>query len=131
MSVGLSLLTLYLQAPGQLSVLNVAGLPFQAVNQPSPLTPVAQLDPLVALLSALPVETGGTLLGQLGTIDHAFGLPWQVPVWGAYALLMGIGSLLLLLVTARLVRRRPIRSSSAGQHSAGAQLSYDHPAGGQ
>jgi ABC-type transport system involved in multi-copper enzyme maturation permease subunit len=103
-AAGLSLLTVYLQAPNQPSLLTLAGIPFQSFNTPSPLTPLAQLDPLAALLSALPAETGGTVLGDLGTINHAFGLPWQLPLWGTYALLAGLISLLLLLVTAALVR---------------------------
>lgn len=102
--VGLSLLALVLQAPGQLGVLSLGGLPFQTNNQPSPLTPLAQLDPLVALLSALPAESGGTLLGGLGTVNHAFGLPWQLPWWGAYTVLAGVISLALILATTRLVR---------------------------
>jgi ABC-type transport system involved in multi-copper enzyme maturation permease subunit len=104
LTVGLSLLALYLQAPGQLGVLTLGGLPFQTTNQPSSLTPLAQLDPLVALLSALPAESGGTLLGGLGTVNHAFGLPWQLPWWGAYTVQAGVISLALLLVTTRLVR---------------------------
>ncbi len=104
LAVGLSLLTLYLQAPGQPSVLTLAGIPFQSVKPPSPLTPFAQFDPLVALLSALPNDAGGTLLGGLGTIDHAFGLPWQLPLWGAYALVAGPISVLLVLATTRLVQ---------------------------
>ena len=66
--------------------------------------PPAQLDPLVALLAALPADSGGTLLGGLGTIDHAFGLPWRLSWWGAYALLGAIISLLLILATIRLVQ---------------------------
>lgn len=103
--VGLSLLALDLQAPGQLGVLTLGGLPFQTVNQPSPLTPLAQLDPLVALLSALPAESGGTLLGGLGTVNHAFGLPWRLPLWGTYTMLAGVLSLVLMVVTTGLVRR--------------------------
>src|SRR5947209_764973 len=75
LTLGLSFAVLYLQVPGQLGVLTLGGLPFQSLNQPSPLTPLAQLDPLVALLSTLPAESGGPLLGGLGTIHHAFGLP--------------------------------------------------------
>jgi len=105
LAAGLSLLTLYLQAPGQPGALTLAALPFQTGNAPAPLPPAAQLDPLVALLSALPAETGGTILGGLGTIDHAFGLPWQVPLWGAYALLGVVISLLLIPLSAALARR--------------------------
>ena len=120
LTVGLSLLALYLQAPGQLGVVTLGSVPFQTFNQPSPLTPLAQLDPLVALLSALPAESGGTLLGQLGTVHHAFGLPWQLPWWGAYTLLAGVISLVLILTTTRLVRpaarfsSRGIRRGPAG-----------------
>ncbi|MGI8825129.1 MAG: ABC transporter permease [Chloroflexota bacterium] len=101
---GLSLLALYLQSPSQIGVLTLGGLPFQTGNQPAPLTPLAQLDPLVALLSAVPAESGGTLLGGLGTIHHAFGLPWQLPWWEAYSVLAGLISLLLILGTTRLIR---------------------------
>ncbi len=102
--VGLSLLALDLQAPGQLGVLTLGGLPFQTINQPSPLTPLAQLDPLLALLSALPAESGGTLLGGLGSVNHAFGLPWRLPLWEAYTALVGVLSLVLIMVTTGLVR---------------------------
>jgi ABC-2 type transport system permease protein len=102
--VGLSLVVLYLQAPGQIGVLTLGSLPFQTLNQPPPLSPLAQLDPLVALLSALPDESGGTLLGGLGTVHHVFGLPWKLPLWGIYTVLAGVFSLMLVLVTTRLVR---------------------------
>ena len=105
LAVGLSLLTLYLQSPGQPGVLTLAGIPFQSSNTPSPLTPLAQLDPFAALLSTLPSDAGGPLLGGIGTIDHAFGLPWQLPLWGAYALLAGAISFGLLLLTIGLVQR--------------------------
>jgi len=105
LAVGLSLLTLYLQSPGQPGVVTLAGIPFQSSNTPSPLTPFAQLDPLAALLSTLPSDAGGSLLGGIGTIDHAFGLPWQLPLWGAYTLLAGAISVGLLLFTTGLVQR--------------------------
>lgn len=124
--VGLSLLSLYLQAPGQIGVLTLGGLPFQSANQPSALTPLAQLDPLVALLSALPDGSGSTLLGDVGTINHAFGLPWKLPWWGAYSILAGALSLLLVVATTRLVRPAirfrafpdasgPVRRANRGQ----------------
>jgi len=102
--VGLSLLALDLQAPSQLGVLTLGGLLFQTTNQPSPLPPLAQLDPLMALLSALPAESGGTLLGGLGSVNHAFGLPWRLPLWGAYTVLTGVLSLVLMVVTTGLLR---------------------------
>lgn len=102
--VGLTLLVLYLQAPSQLGLTSLGSIPFQSVSSPSPMPPPAQLDPLVALLAALPADSGGTLLGGLGTIDHAFGLPWQLSWWGAYLLLAATISILLILATIRLVR---------------------------
>jgi ABC-type transport system involved in multi-copper enzyme maturation permease subunit len=116
LAVGLSLLTLYLQSPGQPGVVTLAGIPFQSSNTPSPLTPFAQLDPVVALLSTLPSDAGGPLLGGIGTIDHAFGLPWQLPLWGAYALLAGAISFGLLLLTIGLVQRP---SGTLRWHNAG------------
>jgi ABC-type transport system involved in multi-copper enzyme maturation permease subunit len=107
LAVGLTLLTLYIEALGQLSLVTLGSLPYESISSASPLPPLAQLDPLVALLSALPAETGGTLLGDLGTIDHAFGLPVQLPLWGAYVLLSLIISLILTLGTTRLVRPSP------------------------
>ena len=114
LAVGLSILTLFLQSPGQPDVLTLGGVPFQSAAQPSSLTPLAQLDPLVALLSALPAQSGGSLLGGLGTINRAFGLPWQLPLWGAYSLLMGVIALLLVIATTRLVRSpRALRTRGA------------------
>jgi ABC-type transport system involved in multi-copper enzyme maturation permease subunit len=115
LTVGLSLLTLLLQAPGQLGIVSLGSLPFQTFNQPSPLTPLAQLDPLVALLSTLPASSGGTLLGRLGIVHHAFGLPWQLPWWAAYTLLAGLISLVLLLATTGLVRPA-VRFRARGTH---------------
>jgi ABC-type transport system involved in multi-copper enzyme maturation permease subunit len=114
LTVGISALTLYLQAPGQLGMVTVAGVPFQSINQPSPLTPLAQIDPLVALLSALPSTSGGSMLGGLGTVSHAFDLPWQPPLWGAFGVLSLIISLLLILAATRLAVW-PKRSSHAGR----------------
>ena len=104
LTVGISLLTLYLQAPGSPGMLTLGSIPFQSISTPSPLTPLGQLDPLLALLSALPSEQGGTLLGPLGTVHHVFGLPWQLHLWGVYTILAGLISLLLILATTRLVR---------------------------
>jgi ABC-type transport system involved in multi-copper enzyme maturation permease subunit len=107
LAVGLTLLTLYLQAPGQPSVISLAGIPFQTAGTPSLLTPFAQIDPFVVLMSALPAEAGGTILGDLGTVHHAFGLPWQLPLWGAYLLIAVVLSSLLILSTAAIARPMP------------------------
>jgi ABC-type transport system involved in multi-copper enzyme maturation permease subunit len=124
LGVGLSLLTLYLESYQQPGL--IAGPPGFGNNGPAtaPLTPLAQLDPFVALLSALPTGTGGSALGSLGTIYHAFGLPLRMQLWDAYAILAAELSLLLLLLTAVVVRfpfswrivrssRRPSRDDSA------------------
>src|SRR5947209_2866672 len=105
LTAGLSLLTLYVLAPGRPSVLGLGSIPFQSSNPPTSLTPLAQIDPLVALLSALPDGAGGTLLDGLGTVQHAFGLPWQAPLWGIYTLLAVLISLILLPITVARVRR--------------------------
>jgi ABC-type transport system involved in multi-copper enzyme maturation permease subunit len=108
LTVGISLLALDLQSPATPGLLTLGSIPFQSVQTLSPLTPLAHLDPLAALLSALPAETGGTLLGPLGTVQHAFGLPWELPLWGAFLLCAVLLSLVLILVTTRLVHH-PIR----------------------
>jgi ABC-2 type transport system permease protein len=103
LTVGLSVLTIYLQNPGQLSLLSLIGIPFSG-GTPSTLTPLVQLDPLAALASALPSPGGGTVMGEIGTVHHAFGLPWNAPLWGAYTVLGIVFSLLLLVVTSMKVR---------------------------
>jgi ABC-type transport system involved in multi-copper enzyme maturation permease subunit len=104
LAVGLTALTVVLIAPGQPSILTLAGIPFQSSGPGGTLTPFVQLDPFVALLSALPAEGGGTILTGLGTIDHAFGLPWQLPLWGAYGILAVILSAVLVLIAAAIIR---------------------------
>jgi ABC-type transport system involved in multi-copper enzyme maturation permease subunit len=104
LAVGLTMLTVFLQAPGQTSIITLAGIPFQSSSPSATLTPLAQLDPFVALMSAVPAEAGGTILGGLGTIDHAFGLPWQLPLWAAFGVLSLVLSALLVLVTAVIIR---------------------------
>jgi ABC-type transport system involved in multi-copper enzyme maturation permease subunit len=129
LAVGLSLLTLYLQSPSQPGVLSLGGIPFQSGTSPSPLTPFAQLDPLIALLSALPATSGGTLLGGLGTLHHAFGLPWKFPLWGAYTLLAGLISLLLVLLTVGVARERPLQRQSGERHLRAGRVSGRHVGG--
>jgi hypothetical protein len=105
LAVGLSLLSAYLESYGQQGGQVVRFGPNGPITPPTPpLTPLAQIDPLVALLSALPNGTGSSLLGGLGKIYHAFGLPLQMPLWTAYSVLAGVLSFLLLLATTFLVR---------------------------
>jgi ABC-2 type transport system permease protein len=108
LTIGISLLALDLQAPDSPGILTLGAIPFQSQATPATLTPLAQLDPLAALLSAVPGESGGALLGSLGTVSHAFGLPWQMPLWGAYSVLCLILSFVLALVATRLIRH-PLR----------------------
>lgn len=105
LSVGLSLLVAYLVTTGQHGA--VCG-PGYCKAPPAPtLSPFAQIDPLVALLSALPNGTGGTILGGIGIIHHAFLLPLKLPLWEAYCMLAVVGSIGLLLLSTWLVRRAP------------------------
>ena len=106
LTVGLSVLTLYQQSPGQVGILTVGGVAFNSGDTPSPLAPFAQCDPLMAVLSALPADGGGSLLGPVSTINHAFGLQWQLPLWGAYCLLSGLISLVLILAASRFAHAR-------------------------
>ncbi|MDQ2744357.1 MAG: ABC transporter permease [Chloroflexota bacterium] len=105
LSVGLSLLAAYLVGTSQHG--SICG-PRGCSPPPQPvLTPFAQIDPLVALLSALPNGTGGTLLGGLGVIHHAFGLHLKMQLWEAYCIIGPVASIVLLLLSALLVRNAP------------------------
>ena len=104
--VGLSILTVYLEATNQLAPISLGSLPFLSGGAQGPLTPLAQIDPLIAVLSAVPSDSGGTLLGGLGKIHHAFGLPWTLRLWQAYSLIGVIISAVLVLATTRLAGAR-------------------------
>ncbi|HEX6509788.1 MAG TPA: ABC transporter permease, partial [Chloroflexota bacterium] len=102
-SFGLSLLIVYGETGQQATQLpdlsELASLPPEAPA----LTPLAQVDPLVALVSALPRGQGGTLLGRLGIIHQAFRLPLRLDVWEAFCILsIAIAIVLLGLSTAAL-----------------------------
>lgn len=105
--VGLSLVALYGEANAQLGPISIGSVPFLAGGSTAPLSPLAQLDPLIALLATLPGDSGGSLLGGLGIIHHAFGLPWRVSLWGAYLVLATVISLLLTLLSIRLAESSP------------------------
>lgn len=113
--IGLSLLSLYLQSPGQISLIGMLSLPTQTFNQPAPLPVLAQFDPLIALLSLLPADTGGTLLGSLSQIHNAFFLPWALPLWEAYSLWAILLSLVLAALSALFVRQATSRRFG-GEH---------------
>jgi ABC-type transport system involved in multi-copper enzyme maturation permease subunit len=105
--VGLSLVTVFSEATNQLGPISIGSVPFLSAGSAAPLSPVAQIDPLIALLSALPSDSSGSLLGHLGTIHHAFGLHWTLSLWGAYVLLGLIISVVLTLLAARSSTSRP------------------------
>lgn len=105
LGIGLSIMTVYLTSTSQSAP--VCGPRGCGPPHPPILTPFAQIDPLVALLSALPNGTGGTLLGSIGVIHHAFGLPVKLQLWEAYSILAAVSSVILLLLTTWLVRSAP------------------------
>ena len=107
MGGAISLLALYLEDWGQQTF-----RPPYGPNGPTPvplpsLTPLAQIDPLAALASALPDTGGGSFLGGLNPIHHAFGLHFTLDLWAAYALLATAVSILLIALTTLLVRAAP------------------------
>jgi ABC-type transport system involved in multi-copper enzyme maturation permease subunit len=117
LGVGLSLLAVYLQSTQQAQPYYGGGPPPFGPNGPrSPaLTPLAQIDPLIALLSALPTGNGDSVLSSdLSTIHHAFGFPLTVPLWEAFTVLTVGVTVLLLIASTLLVRRAPGWLSSEG-----------------
>lgn len=108
-SIGLSLLTAYLETTGRTTAT------FTGIAAPlPPLTPLAELDPVIALMSALPTGNGGTVLGGFGMVHNTFGLPWDIPMWAAFSVLSVVTSLGLFLITAGLVRSAPPWLNRAG-----------------
>jgi ABC-2 type transport system permease protein len=113
LGVGITLLTLYLQNWGSQSVQpGPRGL--IATSSP-PLTPLAEIDPLVALASALPNQNGGSYLGGLNTVHRALLLPWSMPLWEAFTFLVVVLSVATVAATTLLVRSAPrwLRGGSA------------------
>lgn len=106
LAVGLSLLAASLDHWGtqQYSLPGPAGP--QVLPLP-PLNPLAQLDPLAALASALPGTSGGSYLGGLASVHHAFGLPVTMQLWSAYAILATGASFFILVLTVRVARYAP------------------------
>jgi len=115
LAVGLTLFAGYLGTQGQTtqgyfgkvfvggSVIFRGGPAPNIPVQPT-LTPVAQIDPVIAVISALP---GGMLSGRMNIVHHAFGLHWQLPLWGAYTVIALFLSVALFFATAFLVRSAP------------------------
>lgn len=106
LGVGITLLTLYLENWGASPVMKYG--PRGPIPQPTPpLTPLAEIDPLVALTSALPSQTGGSYLGNLNTVHNVLRLPLTLPLWETFALLVLLLCALVLAVTTILVRSSP------------------------
>lgn len=103
--IGLSILTVYLASTSQTAP--VCGPGFCHPPPPPIMTPFAQIDPLVGLLSALPNGNGGTVLGSIGLIHHAFGLRVTLQDWQAFGIVAFVVSVILLLLTTRLIRAAP------------------------
>jgi ABC-type transport system involved in multi-copper enzyme maturation permease subunit len=107
LGVALSLLTAYLFSTAATSASFVQGPGPYRPPQPT-LTPLAEVDPLVAMLSALPNGSGSTLLnGNMATVHHALGLPFTLDLWRVYVGLALVLTLVLLGATTFLVRYTP------------------------
>jgi ABC-2 type transport system permease protein len=114
LGVGITLLTLYLQNWGSQSTQQYG--PRGPLPQSTPpLTPLAEIDPLVALASALPNQNGTSYLGGLNAVHHALLLPWSMPLWEAFTVLVVVLSGVMVAVTTLLVRSTPrwLRGGSA------------------
>jgi ABC-type transport system involved in multi-copper enzyme maturation permease subunit len=106
LGVGVTLLALYLENWGS-SPIQQFGPRGPIPVTAAPLTPLAQIDPLVGLASALPDGNGKSYLGGLNAVHHAFLLPLTLPLWEVYALLVVALSILLIVATTVLVRSTP------------------------
>lgn len=106
LGLGLSLVVVYAESGQQTTAFSDLTAFTSFSQDSSPLPAVAQVDPLIALVSVLPTGHGGTLLGNLGTVQHAFGLPLRLPLWGAFGLIALAGSVALLGLSTVFVRRR-------------------------
>jgi ABC-type transport system involved in multi-copper enzyme maturation permease subunit len=104
---GLSLLVLFLEAEQQGTGITILSQLGSLPPGMPPLIPWAQVDPFVALLSALPNGKGGSVLGGLGQVHHAFGLPWTISLWGAFCLLSVAIGILLVSLSSLLIRYGP------------------------
>jgi ABC-type transport system involved in multi-copper enzyme maturation permease subunit len=104
---GLSLLVLLVESEQQGTGITILTQLGSLPSDIPPLAPWAHVDPMVALLSTLPNGRGGTLLGRLGQVHHAFGLPWTIPLWAAFCLLSLAISVLLLALSSVLIHFGP------------------------
>ncbi|MGH2441910.1 MAG: ABC transporter permease [Chloroflexota bacterium] len=98
-SAGIALFAFYIQNVGVGKALTSG-----TISGPS-LTPAVEFDPVIALLSALPLAGGGEVLGNnLAMVHHAFGVGPTMPLWGVFAILavvFTIGFALLAMISIR------------------------------
>jgi ABC-type transport system involved in multi-copper enzyme maturation permease subunit len=106
LGVGITLLAAYLENWGNQQY-SVPGPQGPHLLPLAPLTPLAQVDPFVALASALPGNDGGSFLGGLGTVHHAFMLPVTLQLWSVYAIIAAVASALMLALTTYAARHEP------------------------
>jgi ABC-2 type transport system permease protein len=103
-TVGLTLLTVYLETTERdayYATYHHYSVPFYP-----PLTPFAQLDPLIAMVSALPNPNGGSYLRHFDLVHHAFGIFGTMPMWEAYSILTPVVSFGLIVLAGRVARSR-------------------------
>jgi ABC-2 type transport system permease protein len=103
LAVGITILAAYLENWGNQQFVPGLGRPAPI----PPLIPLAQIDPFVALASAMPNSNGTSFLGNIGTIHHAFLLPMTIHIWGAFAILSVVFSAILLALTTLVARHTP------------------------
>jgi ABC-type multidrug transport system permease subunit len=104
LGVGISLAVIAAEVNADVGGLGVVGELGSLPPGMAPLPPPAQLDPVVGLLSALPAGGDGTMLGDLGTIHHAFGLPLVLQMWVAFLVLTLVIAAVLLGLSTALMR---------------------------
>jgi ABC-type transport system involved in multi-copper enzyme maturation permease subunit len=109
LSIGVTLFVLYLDNWGTQQYGPHGPIPVP------PLNPLAQIDPLIALVSAVPNSAGSSALGNLGIIHHAFGLSLRLHLWTAYCIIAVVVAVLLLLLTTLVVRSTPRWLRSDGE----------------
>jgi hypothetical protein len=104
LGLGLSVLVLYLEVARSGAGWALLGEPGSLPAHTPPLSSVAQIDPLAALLTALPAGNGKSLLGATGQVPHALGLSATLPVYGMFIILALILTLLFAALSTMAVR---------------------------
>jgi ABC-type transport system involved in multi-copper enzyme maturation permease subunit len=106
LAAGITLLAASLENWGTLQYAT-PGLEGPQVSALPALTPLAQLDPIVALASALPGTGGSSFLGGLSTVRHAFGSSLTLEIWSVYSIIAVAASALMVALTVLAVRYPP------------------------